>query len=229
MHAHDRTMLARLGFADPDKSDSRHDRACQYLSMPSTIHRIVHLLDLEKDPAAYQWKDSRSEETGTEHRSLARFRVTCEYPIVKGSDQYRTSIGFADLVYGFDILTERIGRTERDFEPHTKTWGPSRELPDSCHHERVDVGVEVKISPVAIGDVIRQIKLYQTYTDDWTRGVSSWNRTAIHWVVATAYPVPALDVQSLGNERILHLLLGRGFREFADAQAQASAADNVEI
>ncbi len=33
-HAHDRTLLARLGFDDPDKSEARHDSACFYLAAP---------------------------------------------------------------------------------------------------------------------------------------------------------------------------------------------------
>src|ERR1700690_2789619 len=34
-HAHDRTLLASLGFADPDKKDQMHDLACEYLSQPT--------------------------------------------------------------------------------------------------------------------------------------------------------------------------------------------------
>jgi len=37
MHAHDRTMLARFGFADPDKREPLHDLACQYLASADTV------------------------------------------------------------------------------------------------------------------------------------------------------------------------------------------------
>lgn len=35
-HAHDRTLLAKLGFADPDKKDARHDLACRYTALPES-------------------------------------------------------------------------------------------------------------------------------------------------------------------------------------------------
>ncbi len=229
MYAHDRTMLAKLGFADADKSDARHDLACQYLSTPDSVRRIVGLLGIVTAPAEWRWTDGTTEETAIESRRFTRYNVSREYPLVKGADQYRTSIGFVDLRYELEIVTHRTRRAERKLNPCTGTWGRAQKLPDSDLSESVKVGVEVKISPVGVGDLIRQVKLYQTYTGDWGWGISRWNRETIHWIAATAYPVSALDVQSLRNERILHLLLGRGFHEFIDAQGQASAADNVEI
>lgn len=39
-HTSDRTLLASLGFADPDKGDRRHTLACQYLCQPATAARL---------------------------------------------------------------------------------------------------------------------------------------------------------------------------------------------
>jgi hypothetical protein len=34
MHSFDRTLLAKLGFSDPDSRDRMHDLGCQYLAQP---------------------------------------------------------------------------------------------------------------------------------------------------------------------------------------------------
>ena len=43
-HTHDRTLLASLGFADPDKGDRRHTLACQYLSDPGRLIKVLEAL-----------------------------------------------------------------------------------------------------------------------------------------------------------------------------------------
>lgn len=41
MHSHDRTLIASLGFADPDKKNPRHTLACQYLCRPDILNAIA--------------------------------------------------------------------------------------------------------------------------------------------------------------------------------------------
>lgn len=48
MHSHDRTLLSKLGFADPDKKDGRHDLACQYLAQDEIALKLVDLVTREK-------------------------------------------------------------------------------------------------------------------------------------------------------------------------------------
>lgn len=51
MHSHDRTLLARLGFQDPDKRNPLHDRACAYLGEPEQAARLTRLVaDLALPP-----------------------------------------------------------------------------------------------------------------------------------------------------------------------------------
>jgi hypothetical protein len=82
MHSHDRTLLSSLGFADPDKRDKRHDWACQYLSLPENVTTIVK--------TRYPWP----EEPGTA-------KVRSEFALSKGEGQYKTTIGFIDLIVVF--------------------------------------------------------------------------------------------------------------------------------
>ena len=41
MHAHNQTMLSKLGFADPDKRLPLHDLACQYLGEAGNANLLI--------------------------------------------------------------------------------------------------------------------------------------------------------------------------------------------
>ena len=41
MHSYDRTLLAKLAFADHDKANPRHDWACQYLAQKDVLESLV--------------------------------------------------------------------------------------------------------------------------------------------------------------------------------------------
>jgi len=43
MHSHKRTLLASLGFNDPDKKDSRHNLGCQYLAQTRAADHSLNL------------------------------------------------------------------------------------------------------------------------------------------------------------------------------------------
>lgn len=44
-HAHDKTLIARLGFADADRREPLHDLACRYLALPEQAEKLVRLVD----------------------------------------------------------------------------------------------------------------------------------------------------------------------------------------
>lgn len=71
----DQTLLARLGFADPDKQDSRHDSICQIIA--TDAQSIIDKISTQ-DP----WKVSD---------------VEMERIVTKGIGQYKTHIGFIDV------------------------------------------------------------------------------------------------------------------------------------
>ncbi len=43
MHSHNRTLIAKLGFADSDKKSPRHDLACQYVIEPEQLATLARL------------------------------------------------------------------------------------------------------------------------------------------------------------------------------------------
>jgi hypothetical protein len=91
MSATDRTLLAILGFQDPDRKDPMHDWACQYLAQPEVLGRLVAPLTVYD---------------GSIH---------LEYHITKGWGQYKQTIGFIDLLASVDsqhlILEVKISPT----------------------------------------------------------------------------------------------------------------------
>ena len=56
-HTHDRTLLAQLGFADPDKNDAMHDLVCEYLAEKLEKERIRVI---RIGPKFREWFERRS-------------------------------------------------------------------------------------------------------------------------------------------------------------------------
>ena len=106
MHAYDRTMLTRLGFADPDKKNPTHDLACQYVAenAASILDQVVQLkpqpIDVTNDGARY---------VGARTLSVQARKPVLEQAISKGQYQYKTTIGFIDVVLPYDIMSEDHG------------------------------------------------------------------------------------------------------------------------
>lgn len=48
MHANERTLIANLGFSDPDKKNPLHDLACQYLAMDENRLKIANMFARER-------------------------------------------------------------------------------------------------------------------------------------------------------------------------------------
>lgn len=196
-HSHDRTLLASIGFADPDKKDPMHDLACEYLMQPKQSRRIVELVE------------PRDVDEGLITES------SIETVISKGVDQYRTVIGFLDV--------------KIDWRRETK--GPG---------ESGLVAIEVKIKPISVGDIIRQISLYREYVvpardftklskpidaatfRDRLKKLSSSepiqsvaeNRSTTKWVLATAFDIDAGQLGMLEDSGITSIRLGVGFSDW---------------
>ena len=221
MYAHERTMLAKLGFADPDRREPLHQLACQYLATPEAIDRLIPHFGLEHGPVPQEYQCSDSESFSELCRTVASCKASLEHEIAKGCDQYRTTIGFADLVLILSVEDKSFNIRRRS---RTKWGGRDGWLWTDWHigndHIRSSVercGIEVKITPTATGDVIRQVKLYRSYSriNDWT--------------VVTAYDLSASDIASLQNENIRHLRLGKRFDEYVALRQNDEVAVSLEI
>lgn len=139
MHSYDRTLLAKLGFSDPDKKNPWHDYACQYLAQPHVLKQIYATFGAQKG-----WVPSVKVSTGE-----------LEYHLTKGQGQYRTTIGFLDL--------RATGFLKQEFRDRPQSCAP--DSPDSSTIVLLTLPsiIEVKVKPVPLGDLIRQVKLYSEY------------------------------------------------------------------
>ena len=163
------------------------------------------------------------------HRKVVDHKITFEYPITKGEGQYKTTIGFADLVITFDVRTYCRERRERRRSGTSYSWGRWESLPDTHGRRQVNAGVEVKASHIQVGEVLRQLQLYRAYTDSSTPYCGpGWNDIA-NWIVATTYALSVAEVDAFRNERFLHVRLGDGFREFVSAASALPPAHSIEI
>ena len=217
MHAHDRTMLARLGFADPDRREPLHDQACRYLTTTPAISRIIDVLELEytNRPSRFEYSPGRQHRCRTD-RTVSWTDATFEREISKGYGQYRTTIGFIDVHLQFRLdyrryqVEQRRTVHNRDEEP----WTPHEDYADV---DSTEAAIEVKATSTPVGEVIRQINLYRSYSRIST------------WILATTYPLTQSQVDCLSNERIKHVVLGANFLEYVEQQASADPALSVEV
>lgn len=89
MHSHDRTLLASLGFNDPDKRNRLHDLACQYFCQKEVAGRLAELVKF-RNPT----------------RRIELYHAETERLITKGEGQYRSHIGFIDCELLFNTEVE---------------------------------------------------------------------------------------------------------------------------
>lgn len=221
MHSHERTMLAKLGFADPDRREPLHDVACHYLATPGAVRRLIRCLAIEHGPEPYADNSGYEERASQILRKVTSHRVNRECEIAKGLGQYRTTVGFADLA--LQLYVEEQHREVRMRRRNVRdgrgnlTWSEWEPLADRFDQSHVEIGVEVKVTPVAISDIIRQVKLYRSYS-----GIRTW-------IVATTYQITRADLACLKNERFQHVYLGEHFQAFVAEQPTSDSAVSMEV
>lgn len=193
MHSHDRTLLAKLGFSDPDKKNPDHDLACLYLSQPEVRRKVG------------DWLAGQINFGSDITVVKVRGRADLEYHLQKGTGQYATTIGFIDVMYSFTIDAEKTIREE--FDQLHQRWRPCEPRQGIVKdYRQFCVFVEVKIEPVSIGDVLRQMNLYAAYTKpgiDFPKGL-----------LVAPWDISEPEVESLKNAGFLHMKLGSAFKEW---------------
>lgn len=227
MSSYDRTLLARLGCSDRDKQEARHDLACQYICQPETVEKLVRLLRLEHGPMPFRVAEQTREVMGLCAAAIGQQSVAYGVPVEKGTGMYKSTIGFVDVVLCFKLLRHEYDLRYRLRRRHDSPWDEWKEEQESSCPSTISIGVEVKIAPVPVGSLIRQINLYRSYTSH--RLPRGEELEISRWVVATDYDIPPVDLASLTNERVVHVRLGQCFEDFVQACGAASPADQVEV
>jgi hypothetical protein len=220
MHSHDRTMLARLGFADPDKGDKRHDLACSYLSTAAVARRLIEAM----------LRTAWAKRSGTQNNRGFRGEATCtlsrisqskvEVALNKGSGQYKATVGFLDVVIPFEYLDTMKGEqceTKTDYST-TDKFGryPDKDVWKPCDYQSkrsAVLAVEVKASSsIGSHDIIRQINLYREYFN--ASGQAYCESKDVIWAAATLFQLSQTDVATLRSEGIHAVQLGQNFEEW---------------
>jgi hypothetical protein len=180
MHSHDRTLLARLGFADPDKKNIDHDAACMYVAQQDVANLVVTTA-IERGP---KWSADTMQDLNVDLLAVRQ-----EYHLQKGEGQYATTIGFIDV-----IAHARCSCKDK------ATAQPRMIYADTFF-------VEVKINPVRIGDILRQMNLYRSYL----KGMP-------HGVVVTSWELSHAEDMAVRREGHVWMQLGEGFRLWQEDQ-----------
>jgi hypothetical protein len=201
-HSHDRTLIASLGFADPDKHDQMHDLACEFLAEPTQAERIVRFVEPQVD-------DRLSTE------------ASVEVAISKGEGQYRTTIGFIDVQIewerpeiesGLVVVEVKIGKTS--IGDIVRQFNLYREY----------VGGRERGLPVVLDRSTFQARLRAMRTTQASGQASGWipsiRMAPTRWVLAHAFDLDAGQVDTLKRESVHPIRLGAGFSKWFEERAK---------
>jgi hypothetical protein len=238
-HSHDRTLLASLGFADPDRNSDKHGLACRYLTLMDVHAKVWRRLHpewfAEKPDLEPKRITTDSEHYGghglvEEHdlpRNIELFsrlgKAQTEVHIQKGYSQYATTIGFWDVV--LNVQTQSLQWESKSHSvplDKTKPFGPRRYTytltPNWLQHSYGrHAHVEVKANKVDVGSILRQMALYMSYSQ------------GDHYVVAVTWPMTESELGVLQAKGIHVIFLGASFDNYCATElaVQPTMRDDV--
>lgn len=211
-HAHEKTLLARFGFNDPDRKEPLHDLACIYLSRPEAAEKIA-LLPGEK--TLQKWRSAAFINAGHKKEGIT-FKAVFERMIL---DRHFT-VGFVDLSLSFRITENRDGEYKESVR-----WGEWRSVTGKHSAEfHWSAFIEVKIQRFGVGDLIRQINFYRRYDEEVNC------RDDHRWIVASPHRLSADERSALLTAEIIPIRLGPAFLQWVEERKQQPAHDpSVEL
>jgi hypothetical protein len=215
MHAHDRTMLAKLGFADADRKEAKHDLACQFLTQPKPMEAIGRLFGNQPKSPITVVKNTGYNFDFDKFISVASLT---EVPISKGNGQYQTTVGFLDVSLKYhNVYKLRQNGSIGEDTPESEQFGGFY----AC--------IEVKIQPVPISDCIRQITLYQQYVTPYNYGHHWDDRWIMGWLLATPWTINANEAAALDAHQIKHVRLGKNFDDFCNQSKNLPPVNSMTL
>jgi hypothetical protein len=227
MDSHDRTLLARLGFQDPDGENALHERACQYLAEPEQARKIVETfaaaeVDPTRELTTWEWcKAHRADEHLAFRRTESRIQNTwpaVEKVISTGVGEHQTTVGSLDVRIGYVYEAHEVGKgkilrgKDRGVYPFDRWTAVSGG----------EVCVEVKIARVPASDILRQINLYREYVRPPVGGMT-WRPVQTRWVAAVAFDLSNIEIGLLRCQRVEVVRLGERFERWAESHTGAAS------
>lgn len=252
MHSSDRTLLASLGFADPDKKDKRHTLACQYLAQAAVLSKVIQhiqpvglsgelaMTDAEvvrlsgapASPPPFDLVDKRllagiyGGHTSPKYRTVGSpVDLSCSDGQIECAMRRRGGylVGFWDVV--------ATAKAKKPYIEVVDTYGGN----PLVHQRRavsvewatwsIGVAIEVKAGVADVADCARQMELYMG--EPFPLRESSPD--VILCVLATLYPLSELDKATLFRKKIRHIYLGAPFQKWCEDQPKAETKTRVEF
>jgi hypothetical protein len=217
VHSHDRTMLSKLGFADPDKKDPRHDLACLYLTQPEVVGKVAAWLlpRIPKFSLTEDKEDSASQCTAVSGKGVM------EYHLQKGEGKYATTVGFLDVVFDMSLTMDCISWHGSGQYVYEKDGRVSRSQYQQVSYVRVErrrIFCEVKVGRVSIGDVLRQMNLYKSYTNGYEWGGGGRDNLGPLGILVAPWDVSLAEKDSLNKAGYAFMRLGKDFDAWVERQ-----------
>jgi len=251
-HSSDRTLLAALGFADPDKRDRRHTLACQYLCRPEVIARLSSRMFPGRDSSApILVPVTMEEECGeTEPPRWWQFdrwwdgpevlSAVVEHAIVTPS---KYLVGFWDVVVALCYTETTVRAQAEKITPRGASLGrwsvyadPPRPgpasvgpvLPPTAYRRRVTFapGRERYTETIAI-----EVKAGRVDVADVARQIELYSQHSRHSVivVATLWPMAPDDKATLSAKGIRHITLGAAFDEYCESREREQIVEEADL
>jgi hypothetical protein len=224
--ASNRTLLANLGFNDPDKTSKKHDLGCHFLAQPHILEKILKTLNKLKifpeknEIPIYDKRDHFKIYLTDKYRIDANLRT--EVPITKGKDQYKQTIGFVDGIMEILIYHKKnvyLCENKNKHECPTECiWSNTKiekefehciyDINDIFYNYRICLYIETKITPQKLGDIIRQINLYREYP----------TCQCGKFILAYNFDLSEIEIKALEKENIICIKLSKQFDDWCAEQ-----------
>ena len=205
-HAYNRTLIARLGFADRDRRLPEHDLACQYLATPEVTQKVLELYLPQPQQRLAPKFGSAASAYGIYTQVLPPTYLAprFEVPIQRGRPASGPVVGFLDLVLSADVAVTDVAVTyeERDLADEQVSYGPSQVILAKR------VVIEVKIAPTNVSEILRQIQFYRQHLDPQAE--------LYCWVAVTRFCISVEEKAMLAGAGIGHLRLGPKFEAYRE-------------
>ncbi len=206
------TLIAQLGFSDPDLLDPVHDAGCDYLN--STIGREALIGAM--GPRNMDFRVAGESSVQKSRFKTLDLRSQRDRAITWGRKSSRRTVGFIDIVihhrYEFTITrTEAIS---------------GKILVDHRGEVSRPLLIDVKVHPESIGRIIRQMNLYRDFIDDHVDD-EMVDLKGYALVVATCYEPEAHELLALEQANIYHLFLGAKFDRYISHRDSSTA--NIRV
>lgn len=75
-YSHDKTILARLGFQDPDAKDPLHDLACEYMALEENVLKLREMTQASEIPTQVIGQEFERDNQDNTYRRISKFKIT---------------------------------------------------------------------------------------------------------------------------------------------------------